>query len=464
MMYNERKMQPGRTNSFLFRLINETFYEVAYKTDSGIKDTYPNLTTLITNIEIHATPFPKDLSDYRMSVDEINKIYPPSIMMQPTEAILRLRAIFDLAKSIGILQLNKRYPYPDVRPSDIVTFNGFNFDISNVPNSNLLEQLTDFYSGELKKEYEDKGIGILERNKDSLIRAKRSVAFYEGYKEYEESGFDPYKIETIFKVSHKDQKLLDFWIRKLFPSGLLSSIFAEQGMGKSNLASFISQAILVMRPDWDIINNIPFIFMPKINLIPEYHINRFKIVENISQMLVEESKSILNDRIPSVIIDEFDSSYIAPQTRSTKGISFKTYIYVERHYDTQGPLVIYHRFKDIPVELRNKDVAYDTFKATWYSNPELKIYKRVVSNPSLWEMGIEGYRYFPIPVSQIPYFNQGFGSFEIDLDMQYINQHISGTKKQAAQNVIDIIKELNQKKRDENNRPKNRKIPDDMYS
>ena len=195
-----------------------------------------------------------------------------------------------------------------------------------------------------------------------------------------------------------------------------------------------------MRPDWDPITNLPFIFATKTRDIQGYNIDRIKIITSMSTLLRTQAKAMLSGRVSPVIIDEADSAYIAPQTRSEKGISMKTYIYVERHFDTKGPLMIYHRGKDIPTELRNEDVSHGVFEIAWYINRKRNIRKRVVSNPTKWSYR-DNTSYFPIPLTMIPYHNQGFGSFWIDVDMQWINQRLNGTQEDVARQLPEILDE-----------------------
>ncbi len=315
------------------------------------------------------------------------------------------------------------------------------FDLSDNPNK-LEEELRDFYSNELKNEAEEYSLTRI--NREIEKRIQRAKLFYLRYKKYEQSGFDIRKIQEIFGLDVKQQQFVNYWLKRFVPHGLATTTYAEQGMGKTNLTSVLTEFMLVLKPQWDIISNISFAFSETAQALPGYNMPRIKIVGRMSQMLQEIAQTILNNRIPAVIIDEMDSSYIATQTRSNRGTSFKAFIYVERHFDTKGPFLIYHRHKDIPTEMRQNDVTLDTYQVTWYRNYNDGRARRVVSNPNLWENGQQGLRYFPVPLTSLPYMNQGFGSFAIDVDMQAIAESLNGTKQQAATQLLDLITEFTQ--------------------
>ena len=315
------------------------------------------------------------------------------------------------------------------------------YDLADDPDK-LHEVLTNFYTDELKNEAEEYSLARI--NKEIEKRVRRAQWFYLHYKQYEQSGFDTTKIKDIFGLDVQHQKFVNYWLKKFVPHGLATTTYAEQGMGKTNLTSVLTEFMLVLKPQWNIITNISFAFSEAAQALPGYNLPRVKIVGRMSQMLQEIAQTILNNRIPAVIIDEMDSSYIATQTRSNRGTSFKAFIYVERHFDTKGPFLIYHRHKDIPTEMRQNDVTLDTYQVAWYRNYNDGRARRVVSNPNLWENGQQGLRYFPVPLTSLPYMNQGFGSFAIDVDMQAIAESLNGTKQQAATQLLDLITEFTQ--------------------
>lgn len=307
--------------------------------------------------------------------------------------------------------------------------------------SKLKTLLLKFYNQELQNESED--YSVRRRQKEAMRRAKRTFNFYKKYKYYEEQGFPLAKVKDIFGIPVADQRFLLGWLKKTLPQGLATTTYAEQGMGKSNTASFIAELVLILKPQWDIVTNVSYSFSPRANMLEDtYDMPRIKIVGSMSAMLREIAQTIINKRVPAVIIDEMDSSYVATQTKSNRGISFKSFIYVERHFGTKGPFLIYHRRKDIPVEMRQNNISLDTYQVAWYRNYNTGRSKRVLSNPDLWWGQPEGYRYLPIPLTRLPYMNQGFGSFAIDVNMQAISESLNGTQEQAAFQMLELMNEF----------------------
>ena len=136
------------------------------------------------------------------------------------------------------------------------------------PNIPIVKKLTGFYYDELVKEYENKPDKL--RRDESERRAKRSYLFIKKYKEYEKNGFQKEDIVKIFGIDKQQQRIMDHWIDEFLPYGISTSIFAKAGMGKSNTSSFICQMVLVMKPQWDIITDLPIVFSPLMDPHNEY--------------------------------------------------------------------------------------------------------------------------------------------------------------------------------------------------
>lgn len=405
------------------------------------------LRTLTRQAEIQASRYPNSLSAYNERNADINRRYGSGRDMRPAEAYERLLSVMNLLHSIGSFTLRERYPYPKEQEPDDWTFTAFNYDVSKVEDNPVIKIFRNFYYEELQKEFQDSP--DIRRRKEADVRAKRAYVFYEKYREYKKSGFDPNRIEEIFGITRVEQNILKRWLSDLMHDGQLTVVFASAGTGKTNTGAVVVQIILIMYPLWDIPTNIPFIFAPKIlndvehpeyREIMDYRIDRVKFVENMSQMLVASAESVVAKRIPAPVLDEMDTARISIQSRSKESVSFKTYEYVERHIDTQGPLLIYHYQMDIPKELRLGGLSHALFGVFWYFNRINHKSRRVISNPMYWQSMPRGMRYFPVPLTLLPYHGHGFSPFSIDLDMQWLNQQLGvSTKKQAAQKILDLI-------------------------
>ena len=434
-------LQPGRTNSMIYRFLEDALIEDYNKIPMGMKDNYPAFHKFKTQVEVHASVYPQSLKVYEEDVGKINQrfgVY--DIEMYPEEVMERLRAVLTLAKSIGLIQLNQRYwkPYNDVLEPDEVTLDCFNFDTTHIEDSEFLQKLITFYGTELEQEYEGRMESV--KRKEAVRRAKNAVSFYERYERYRKTGFDPRKIEEIFNITKQDQSLFDYWIAKIMPTGLIVSTFAKAGMGKTNFSSFLIQLILIMRPNWTIITNIPLIFSPWTGVMREYKIDNIIFVSTLSDLMEANANTVLQGRIPCILIDEFDAEYVGTESRSRKALVFKRYVYLERHWNNQGPLLIYHRFGDIPVELRNKAISSDVYEVAYYHNKLTHQRRRVLSNPDMWEGGPYGRRYLPIPITSLPYYNKAFSDFTIEEDLKDIMQGIRGTQQEAATQLLEALR------------------------
>lgn len=434
-------LQPGRINFLLYKMLSETFNELYINVRRGVKMPCPNLRSLIDHTKIHAYGYPA-LDIYNKECMDIERKYGSSSMIDIRQEYEKVQSLIKLLKGIGSFSLNPRYAYSENPKPDDWDFTAFNYDISDVDSNPDIEKIKDFYFKELEKEYQEKPDN--ERRKEAYTRAKRTYLFYQKYREYEASGYDTTLIEQIFGITKAEQQTLKYWLSQLAYDGMISVLFAPAGQGKTNTGAFIVQSILIMYPRWDVLTNIPFSFAPKIiqgeHLI-NYQIDRIKFVENMSELLVESANSMLNGRIPVPILDEMDSARIRTQARNAESVSFKAYEYVERHLDTQGPLMIYHVMKDIPTELQPGGLSRNVFGVFMYNNlAEQKSPKRVISNPMVYENNTEGLKYFPVPLTNLPYHAHGFSPFSIDVDMQWLNQQLGiTTKEDAARNIIRLI-------------------------
>ena len=442
-MDENNMLQPGRINSMLYSIFDDAFNELYEHIRIGMKQPCPDLLKLTMQAETHGKGYKEFYSDYLKKKDDIDDLYGNHPELSIREHILRLQNVVMLMKRIGSFRLHERYPYPEGEEEDEYSITCFDYDVSDVDSEiPLVKSLIDFYYSELAKEYEKKSEHA--RMRAATLRGKRAYVFYKKYKEYEKSGFDSRMIEEIFGMSDKEREILEYWIGELLPHGISTTVFAKAGMGKSNFSTFIIQCILILKPKWDIITTIPLIFshmMDGERLFPDYQIDRVKFVSNMSELLMASSDIVLNDRIPAVIIDEFDSALTTTEMRSKAGSNLRDYVYLERHYDVQGPLFIYHVRRDIPVPMRNQTISSDVFMITNYVNRRTRHVSRVVSNPTRWQTGWrEGGRYLPIPLTNMPYYNQGTSPFTVmDVDVQWLNANVRGVKKDAARQIKQLV-------------------------
>ena len=450
-MTDDDILRPGRINSLLYRMLSDAFDEFYVNTRRGTRNPCPKLHSLMNHAEIHALGYPA-LNTYKKENDDLDSKFGVTNIMDPIHQYHRLQSVISLLKGIESFSLHKRYTYTEEEEPDDWSFTAFDYDISGIDTNPEIESLAKFYYTELEKEFQDRK--DIYRRKEAEVRAKRTWLFYQKYREYAESGYNTGMIEPIFGITKNEQKILKYWLSELAYDGMISVLFAPTGQGKSNAGSFIVQSILIMYPRWDIPTNIPFIFAPKI-LQSEHPVNfqidRIKFVENMSEMLMESAKSLLEGRIPAPVLDEMDSARIKIQARSRESLSFKFYEYIERHLDTQGPLLIYHLKRDIPTDLQPGGLSHQVFSVSPYTNYVNGRSRRVISSPTYWETMPMGRRYFPPPLTCLPYHAHGFSPFAIDVDMQWLNQQLGiSTKEQAARKILKLIPERGWEKKKNN--------------
>lgn len=435
--------QPGRINYRLYKFVSNALEELGYHIRIGGEQECPDLRTLTYQVHLYAKDYKDVYREYLSITSDMDRKYGKNSTLTVAEHIKRLQACMNALHDIGSFRLRERNPYPESREPDDYSLDIFSYDTkwisSDLP---IVKQFAEFYYDELRKEYENRSDHA--RKKEAEARAKKAYAFFHKYKEYEENGFRKSDIEAIFGINAYQQHVIDYWLNELLPYGISTSLFAKAGMGKSNTSSFISQLILVMKPNWDIITDLPIIFSPLMDPSGKYNeikINRFYFVQNMEQLLMASAEIGLVNRVPAIILDEFDSALVSDQMRAKAGHNLRHYIYLERHWDTQGPVFIYHARKDIPVAMREKTLSHAVYMVTTYFNYLTKHTRRVLSNPDAWNrMPPGGRRYLPIPRTSLPYHSFGTSPFTVDdVDMQWLNAHITGTQKEALRQIKEIV-------------------------
>ena len=444
--------QPGRINWRLYKFLSNALNEYHQHIVVGGKAEVKDLQILENQVELYGMDYPKIMEEYNDQIKKIHSKYGHSKSLSIQEHYSRLQADVNLLHDIGTLRFTERNPYPEVKESDDYHLDFLDYDIKNVDDDvPMVKKLIDFYYGQLRKEFENKS--DFARIRESKKRAKRAYLFSLKYKQYEIGGFKKESIEEIFGADKHQQMVMDYWIDRLLDYGISTSVFAKAGMGKSNTSSFIAQMVLIMKPNWDIITDLPIIFSPLMDPNHEFDeikINRFYFVTNMAELLMASADIGLNHRVPAIIIDEFDSALTTDQMRSKGGLNLRQYMYLERHWDTQGPLFIYHTRKDIPVPMREANISNEPYMVTRYTNYVTRRTRRVVSNPDAWEYKYEGgQRYLPVPLTSLPYHSWGTSPFTVlDVDMQWLNSHMKGTHENALKQIKDMVpkREWDQKK------------------
>ena len=212
----------------------------------------------------------------------------------------------------------------------------------------------------------------------------------------------------------------EYWINTiLFPAGYGTTVFARQGMGKTNLGVFSMQTGILLHPNWVFLHTIPF---PEV--VKEKMGDKFVEVRSAREMMLKVIESVREGKVPAFVADEFDSVFSSRSFSSRPAKSWLAFTWRQRHFSLRGPLMLYHDVKTIPPPIRNKELGGEILwikgweEERYLSNPDLKYYMRIG-----W--------------SRIPYLSHGNTGFEIDVDFAKLLNKVSGSQEE----VMDQIEE-----------------------
>jgi hypothetical protein len=215
-----------------------------------------------------------------------------------------------------------------------------------------------------------------------------------------------------------------------FPAGFGTTVFAQQGMGKTNLAVFLIESALVFHPKWVFLHTVPFVReVYNISLLKD----RLIEIRSASAMMRNIINVIRSGNIPVLCLDEWDSVYNAVNVNSKQGKSWSSFVWRQRHFSVRGPLMIYHALNSVPKAIRNGMTAGQILwikgvdRQRYISGPRIKAYDSM-NSPGI---------HMKIPKATVPYLTHGNVGFEIDLDFSDILNKVSGSQEE----VLDQIEE-----------------------
>lgn len=221
-------------------------------------------------------------------------------------------------------------------------------------------------------------------------------------------------------VKLEPKKYAEYWTDEIFfPAGYGTTVFARQGMGKTNLAVYLIQTSLVLHPKWIFLHNIPF---PQ--TVREILKDRLIEIRGAKQMMLEIIRVIRSEKVPVLCLDEFDSVFNSLNVNSKTGKSWQSFVWRQRHFSVRGPLMLYHASMSIPPAVRNKQIGGEILWIKPWND------ERYISNPDLSQ-------YMRIRKTKIPYLSHGSIGFEIDLDFSKILNQVSGSQGE----IMDQIEE-----------------------
>ncbi len=241
-----------------------------------------------------------------------------------------------------------------------------------------------------------------------------------------------YGYSTLGDLTAERQEAVKFWIDTIFfRRDLPVVVRARNGRGKTYFLSWLLLRTTIMRPDADILTNIPFYWLTDIRAKPLKVPNFYKI-NKMSQMLRLSAQSVLNDRIPYVIIDEMDNAVSSQDYKGGKEspyASWKEFTYIKRHLLIKGPILAYHSVNDIPNYMRSRQIVADIFKI-FVHGPDRYIFSDATKPYSLKIAG-----------DILLYSKHGFNDFAIDVMMRKLRVSIgeTNTPKETAKKILENL-------------------------
>ncbi|MEM0136695.1 MAG: hypothetical protein QXU18_15950 [Thermoplasmatales archaeon] len=225
---------------------------------------------------------------------------------------------------------------------------------------------------------------------------------------------------------------IKFWIDSVFFRRDLPVVLrAKNGRGKTYFLSWLLLRGAMVRPDGDFLTNIPLFWEtdPRVKPLAMPH---FYNINKMSEMLRRASQTVLEGRVPYVVLDEMDNA-VSSHDFSGAGKkafeSWRQFTYIKRHLKMKGPVLAYHSVNDIPNYMRSRQVVADILKV-YVHGGERYVFSRATRPYRLKVTG-----------DFMVYSKNGFNDFEIDVDMRKLRISLgkTGTPMETAKKVIQNL-------------------------
>ena len=227
----------------------------------------------------------------------------------------------------------------------------------------------------------------------------------------------------------EDRNARKYIDRRWLFEGRPTVVFAGQGKGKSNFATWVIEKVLETRPDWDVYTNVPFPWDEDGGGPPEAKpCDRLHAISRLSEVLRGAAGSVRAGRKPAVIIDEMDQAVTSHDWSSEAAQSWQRLVNIERHLRIRGPLLVYHAYRHIPVVLREGTMLKAMLQV-------------IIKDGQHWEICREEQEdgFLHIPRSVLPYLTYGLRGFDIDVEVQDLEKHLSGSLESVARQLTDYL-------------------------
>lgn len=209
--------------------------------------------------------------------------------------------------------------------------------------------------------------------------------------------------------------------------GRPSVVFAGQGRGKSNFAAWVIEKVLETRPTWDVYTNLPFPWDPDGGgPATSEPWGRVRPVGSLSEVLRGAVASVRAGRKPAVVIDEMDQAVTSHDWMSEDARSWQRLLNIERHLRLRGPLLVYHAYRHIPVVLREGTMLRSMLQV-------------IIKDGHRWVIRREEEGFLQIPPTVLPYLAYGLRGFDVDVDVQELERHLSGSSDAVGRQLIAYL-------------------------
>ncbi len=225
----------------------------------------------------------------------------------------------------------------------------------------------------------------------------------------------------------EERKARRYIDRRWLFEGRPSVVFAGQGKGKSNFAAWVIEKVLETRPGWDVYTNIPFPWDEDGGGSPEARpCDRLHAISSLSEVLRGAAESVKAGRKPAVVVDEMDQAVTSHNWMSEDARSWQLLLNIERHLRIRGPLLIYHAYRHVPVVLREGTMLKNLLQV-------------IVKDGKHWEICREEEGFLNVPPTVLPYLAYGLRGFDIDVDVQDLERHLSGSAEAVVGQVVTYL-------------------------
>ena len=224
------------------------------------------------------------------------------------------------------------------------------------------------------------------------------------------------------KIEIEDRTNAEYWVNEVFlPAGYGIPLFGRPGWGKTNLSSWIIETALILHKDWVFFCNIPF----------SHDIPRVIKVKSMSELLKGIARTVLEDKRPAIVLDEFDSILNSRTESSPSGRALFSFFWQQRHLGVRGPIFIYHNWMSIPKTFRLGEL---TPYVVWIHHTEDG---RAFAGDQDLEFDVQ------IPKTDLAYYHHGLASgLIVDVSVSRLFATLSGTQNEVAQQILDRIDEF----------------------